>query len=218
MAKPIPIKGFLTEKLMACWMKGKSRIWRGAPFCGGSSHTRTQDVVRATFLWEDQPPTEAPHFAWEKDVLKISWKKQLPGTAMQLDSGGFTYTAPISVCPFSALPNFLFWTVFTWDRLCCIWACTFMWMVNFPVPPDGRYIRKIFWNIFEILWELKGMVKCHFCSESHRIIAASTKEQDLQMVSGQLVPDCGTCTFLSGRGPGGCFSPKELQRLSFKIK
>jgi len=62
------------------------------------------------------------------------------------------------------------------------------------------------------------MVKCHFCSESHRITAASTKEQDLQMVSGQLVPDCGTCKFLSGRGLVGCFSSKELQRLSFKIK
>lgn len=155
MAKPIPIKGFLTEKLMACWMKGKSRIWRGAPFCGGSSHTRTQDVVRATFLWEDQPPTEAPHFAWEKDVLKISWKKQLPGTAMQLDSGGFTYTAPISVCPFSALPNFLFWTVFTWDRLCCIWACTHLckwWTSQCPQMADifGKY-SETFLKYFESL-------------------------------------------------------------------
>lgn len=150
MAKPIPIKGFLTEKLMACWMKGKSRIWRGTPFCGGSSHTRTQDVVRATFLWEDQPPTEAPHFAWEKDVLKISWKKQLPGTAMQLDSGGFTYTASISVCPFSALPTFYFGQYLP-ETGCVAYGLVHIY-VNGELPSAPRWqiysenILKHFWN------------------------------------------------------------------------
>lgn len=112
------------------------------------------------------------------------------------------------MCHPKAPPSFSFWTVLTWNRLYCIWHARVYGHGKLPSIPSWQKYLEIFWNIFEIVGDLKYTVKCYFCYESLRITAACTKEQDLQMVSGQLVPDCRTCMFVSGRGSGGCFSPR----------
>lgn len=118
---------------------------------GSSSHTGRQDIIRAAFLQEDRPPAEAPHFAWEKNVLKIGWKKQLPGTTVHPDSGDFTYTAPISVCLPNAPPSFSFWAVLTWNRLYCIWACKCLWAWQ---PSQCPQLADVFGNILKHFWNI----------------------------------------------------------------
>lgn len=129
---------------------------------------------------------------------------------MKLDSRDFTCNAPFSVCLPSAQASFSFWPLFRL-YIACMDVSVYR-HGDIPSAPSWQIYSEIFGNLSEMFAELKDMVQCHFCSESHRITAASAKKWDLRMVPGQLLPDCGTCTFLSGRGPCAMFQSKRASK------